>query len=87
MIDTVERLQSDPLGLEIHRRAPYAVQMTDPTKRTIAEWLADLEESEAEADAGLTVPLEPVLERAREVIRRLEAKVPPEDRFEAVRRS
>jgi hypothetical protein len=48
--------------------------MIDPTKRPISEWLADLEESEAEADAGLTVPLAPVLESARESIRRLEAK-------------
>jgi hypothetical protein len=61
--------------------------MADPTKRTIAEWLADLEESEAEADAGLTVPLEPVLERAREAIRRLEANARAGVRREAVRRS
>jgi len=47
--------------------------MTDPTNRTKAQWLADLAQSEAEADAGVTVPLTPALERARAAIRRLEA--------------
>ena len=48
--------------------------MTDPTNRTKAQWLADLAESEAEADAGLTVPLAPALDRARAAVKRLEAK-------------
>ena len=48
--------------------------MTDPTNRTKAQWLAELAESEAEADAGVTVPLAPALERARTAVRRLEAK-------------
>jgi hypothetical protein len=48
--------------------------MIDPTNRTKAQWLAELAESEAEADAGVTVPLAPALERARAAVRRLEAK-------------
>ncbi len=60
--------------LEIVRRAAYHLAMIDPTNRTKAQWLVDLAESEAEADAGLTVPLEPALERARAAVRRLEAK-------------
>jgi hypothetical protein len=47
--------------------------MTGPTNRTKAQWLADLVESEAEADAGVTVPLTPALERARAAVGRLEA--------------
>lgn len=48
--------------------------MIAPTNRTKAKWLADLAQSEAEADAGVTVPLAPALERARAAARRLEAK-------------
>jgi hypothetical protein len=61
--------------------------MSDPTKRPIAEWLRDLEESEAQVDAGLTVPLEPILERLRESIRLLETKSPDENRRRAAHRS
>ncbi len=60
--------------------------MIDPTNRSLSEWLADLEESEAEVDAGLSVPLAPALERLRESIRRLEAKAPDGERVEALRR-
>jgi hypothetical protein len=59
--------------------------MTDPTKRTPNDWLADLELSEAEADAGLTVPLGPALDRIRESIERLEAKARLQARREAKR--
>jgi hypothetical protein len=48
--------------------------MTDPTKRTKTQWLADLAESEAEADAGVAAPLAPALKRARAAVRRLEAE-------------
>jgi len=54
--------------------------MTDPTNRTKAQWLADLAESEAEADAGVTVPLAPALERARAALRRLDAETRPQPR-------
>jgi hypothetical protein len=47
--------------------------MTNPTSCTKAQWLAELLESEAEADAGVTVPLAPALERARAAVSRLEA--------------
>jgi hypothetical protein len=60
--------------------SPYCLFMEDPTKRPISEWLKDLEESEAQVDAGLTVALEPVLERLRESIRLLETKSPGENR-------
>jgi hypothetical protein len=56
--------------------------MDDPTKRTLADWIADLEESEAEVAAGLTVPLAPILEQLRESIRRLEAKAQDETQRE-----
>jgi len=60
--------------------------MMDPTKRPLSEWIADLEESEAQVDAGLTVPLAPALERLRESIRRLEARAGDETRRGAARR-
>jgi hypothetical protein len=60
--------------------------MADPTKRTLFEWIADLDESEAQVDAGMTVPLEPALERLRDSIRRLEAKALDENRRGAARR-
>lgn len=61
--------------------------MTDPTKRTLAEWEADLEESEAQVDAGLTVPLAPVLDRLRASIRELEAKARDRGQNKVARRS
>ncbi len=35
--------------------------MSDPANRTVSDWLADLEISEAEVDAGILVPGETVL--------------------------
>lgn len=64
----------------------YYPTMSDPTNRTKSQWLADLAESEAEADAGLTVPLAPALERARAAVRRLEAKARLEPSRDAARR-
>jgi hypothetical protein len=61
--------------------------MTDPTNRTKAQWLADLTESEAEADADLTVPLTPALERARAAVRRLEEKSRQQQPRKAIRRN
>ena len=49
--------------------------MSDPTKRTREEMLADLEASDAEVDAGLTVPGEVVLEGIQAAIDRLEARL------------
>jgi hypothetical protein len=46
----------------------------DPTKLTLDDWLADLEISEAEAARGGSVPLEPVLQRLRDSIARMEAR-------------
>ena len=48
--------------------------MTDPTKLTLEEIEADLEISEAQAARGETVPLEPVLQRLRDSIARMEAR-------------
>lgn len=39
-----------------------------------AGWLEALERSEADVAAGRTVPLEPVLERMRDSIKRMEAR-------------
>jgi len=52
--------------------------MSDRTDRRPADWLADLEVSEAQLAAGQTVPIEPALQRLRDSIARLEAK--PADR-------
>jgi hypothetical protein len=60
--------------------------MIDPTKRSPADWLSDLEESEAQIDAGLTVPLAPALKRLRESIRRLEAEARDRNPRDAARR-
>lgn len=44
-----------------------------------AGWLEALERSEADLAAGRTVPLEPVLARLRESIRRMEARQAEQD--------
>jgi len=49
--------------------------MTDPTNRRPADWLDDIAESEAQLAAGDIVPAEPVLQRLRESIAQLEAKL------------
>jgi predicted transcriptional regulator len=48
--------------------------MSDPIQHTSAEWRAELEQGEAEADAGLTVTLEQVLKHADDALLRLDAK-------------
>ncbi|HVJ53790.1 MAG TPA: hypothetical protein VM689_15080 [Aliidongia sp.] len=48
--------------------------MSDPTNRTLAEIETELEESEAQIAVGQSVPLEPVLERLRASIRRMETR-------------
>ena len=60
--------------------------MTDPTKRTIADWIADLDASEAEADAGLTVPGEVVRQHILDSLARLEAKKAAAPKREATSR-
>ncbi len=60
--------------------------MNDPTKRSLAEWQSDLDESEAQADAGQTVPLAPALDRIRGSIRELESKLPNGTRRKAALR-
>jgi hypothetical protein len=47
--------------------------MIDPTKRPISEWEADIAISMAQIEAGDVVSPEPVLQRIRETIARLEA--------------
>lgn len=49
--------------------------MKDPTKRTREEMLADLEASDAEAEAGDLVPGEVVEAMIQEAIDRLEARL------------
>jgi hypothetical protein len=49
-----------------------------PTRPAVAEaprgWLESLERSEAQIAAGQTVPLEPVLDRLKATLARMEAK-------------
>jgi hypothetical protein len=63
--------------LEMLPSRDYAYDMDAKTPKPIRAapaWMVrSLEISEAEVDAGLTVPLEPVLERAREVIAQMRA--------------
>lgn len=49
--------------------------MSDPTNRPVSDWLADLEISEAELEAGMLVPGETVLAEIQAAITRLEAKL------------
>jgi PHD/YefM family antitoxin component YafN of YafNO toxin-antitoxin module len=48
--------------------------MDDPLPIAPPGWLEALAESEAELAAGKTVPSEPIMQRLRETIARLEAK-------------
>lgn len=48
--------------------------MNDPTKRPLADLLADFEASDAEVDAGHIVPADEVIPRLRESLRRLRAE-------------
>ncbi len=52
----------------------YTFAMKDPTKLTVEDWAAAIEISEAQAAAGQSVPLEPILRRLRETVDKLEAK-------------
>jgi len=52
---------------------PHYFYMTDPTKRPISEWEADIAISMAQIDIGDVVSPEPVLQRIRDTIARLEA--------------
>ena len=61
-------------SLELWRRLAYNHCMSDPTKRPISDWLADLEISEAQAAAGDFVSGEEVLADLQASIARLEAK-------------
>lgn len=47
--------------------------MADPTKRSLADLIADLDASDAEAEAGDTVPAETVFARLQEAIDSLAA--------------
>jgi len=56
---------------------PYRPAMdhdNDTPRPPPADWLESLERSEADLAAGRTVPLEPVLERMRDSIKRMEAR-------------
>ncbi len=56
---------------------PYRPAMdhdNDTPRLPPADWLESLERSEADLAAGRTVPLEPVLERMRDSIKRMEAR-------------
>jgi hypothetical protein len=48
--------------------------MSDPTNRRPTNWLADLEVSDAQLEAGQIAPIEPALQRLLDSIARLEAK-------------
>jgi hypothetical protein len=48
--------------------------MNDPTNRSVSDWIADLEISEAQAAAGDVVSGEAVLAELKASIARLEAK-------------
>ena len=53
---------------------PAMDQDNDISRPPPAGWLEALERSEADLAAGRTVPLEPVLERMRDSIKRMEAR-------------
>jgi hypothetical protein len=59
--------------------------MTDPTKRTVEDIAAELEISEAEADAGDVVSGEVVLAKLRASMARLKAKQKAEQHRTALR--
>jgi hypothetical protein len=49
--------------------------MKDPTNHTLADWSDDITENEAQLAAGDLVPGGPVVQRLRESIAELEAKL------------
>jgi hypothetical protein len=62
--------------------APILSPMADTVNDTKApaDWLESLDRSQAQAEAGETVPLEPVLDRLRASIARMKAKRSEENR-------
>jgi len=61
-------------------RYPPRVDHDDTTTRPLpAGWLDAMDESDAQLAAGQTVPLEPVLERMRDSIKRTEARRAAQD--------
>ena len=58
--------------LAISVSGAYNPSMSDPTNRSVSDWLTDLEISEAEAAAGETVPLAAILAEFDDSIKRLE---------------
>lgn len=51
--------------------------MNDPTKRSVADLVADLDASDAEAEAGDLVPAQTVFARIEAAIERIEASGEP----------
>ena len=48
--------------------------MDDPTRRPVSDWIADLEASEAELEAGLFVSGDEIMRELQASLARLEAK-------------
>jgi hypothetical protein len=61
--------------------------MTDPTRPSVADWVAALDRSDAQLAAGETVPLAPFMQRLRQSIEHLEAKQQTSRRRSAAPRS
>ena len=49
--------------------------MTDPTKLTMDDWIADLDASDAEVEAGLFVEGEVAVEKLRAALERMELRL------------
>jgi hypothetical protein len=54
----------------------YLYSMIDPTKLTADDWIADLDASDAEIEAGLFVDGEVVADKLRAALKRMEARRP-----------
>ena len=66
--------QPSPRQLDGTARQCHIYPMTDPTKPTLEEIEAGLALSEAQVARGEAVPLEPVLQRLRDSVARMEAR-------------
>jgi len=66
----------------------YSLLMASTLNHTeaLADWLDSLDRSQAQAEAGETVPLEPVLGRLRASIARMKAKRSEENRRLPIKR-
>ena len=65
---------SGAFPLEDAPRLGYGAAMDAPNDRPPPAWIADsLQRSEAQIEAGQTVPLEPILDRLRGSIARMQA--------------